>query len=83
MTTLELRQRLTHLPRDARDTLFQLFVIGWTIAPHLLHLPPWCGAMALALLAWRARLALHRRRPAQPLGRHRAADAGRGGDAVG
>jgi transglutaminase-like putative cysteine protease len=58
MTTLALRQRLTHLPRDTRDTLFNLFVIGWTITPHLLHLPPWCGVMALALLAWRARLAL-------------------------
>ena len=58
MTTLELRQRLTHLPRESRDTLFHLFVIGWTITPHLLHLPLWCGVMALALLAWRARLAL-------------------------
>ena len=37
---LNLRQRLTHLPRDTRDTLFHLVVIGWTIAPHLLHLPP-------------------------------------------
>ena len=55
---MNLRQRLTHLPRDTRDTLFNLLVIGWTIAPHLLHLPPWCGVMALALLAWRARLAL-------------------------
>jgi transglutaminase-like putative cysteine protease len=46
-----------HLPRDARDTLFLLGVIGWTIAPHLLHLPPWCSAMALAVLAWRGLLA--------------------------
>ena len=57
-SALNLRQRLTHLPRDTRDTLFHLAVIGWTIAPHLLHLPLWCGAMALVLLAWRARLAL-------------------------
>ena len=57
-SALNLRQRLTHLPRDTRDTLFHLTVIGWTIAPHLLHLPLWCGAMALVLLAWRARLAL-------------------------
>jgi transglutaminase-like putative cysteine protease len=56
---MNLRQRLTHLPRDTRDTLFYLVVIGWTIAPHLLHLPPWCGVMALALLAWRARLAFN------------------------
>ena len=53
-----LRERAAHLPRETRDTLFQLSVIGWTVAPHLLHLPPWCAAMTLALLAWRARLAL-------------------------
>ncbi len=53
-----LAERLAHLPRDTRDTLFQLLVIGWTIAPHLLHLPPWCGVMTVSLLAWRARLAL-------------------------
>jgi len=47
-----------HLPRDARDTLFLLAVIGWTILPHLLHLPLWCGAMAVAVLAWRGRVAL-------------------------
>jgi|CXWL01.1.fsa_nt_gi transglutaminase-like putative cysteine protease len=53
-----LRERAAHLPRETRDTLFQLAVIGWTIAPHLLRLPLWCGPMALALLAWRARMAL-------------------------
>ena len=53
-----LRERLAHLPRDARDTLFQLAVIAWTIAPHLLHLPLWCGPMAAVLLLWRAQLAL-------------------------
>ena len=53
-----LRERLAHLPRDTRDTLFQLAVIGWTVAPHLLHLPAWCGFMTVALLLWRARLAL-------------------------
>ncbi|MBK6472639.1 MAG: DUF3488 domain-containing transglutaminase family protein [Betaproteobacteria bacterium] len=46
------------MPRETRDTLFHLLVIGWTIAPHTLHLPVWCGAMAAVLLAWRARLAL-------------------------
>ena len=51
-------QRLRHLPRDARDTVFQLALIGWTIAPHLLHLPLWCTAMVLAMLGWRSRLAL-------------------------
>ena len=52
-----LRERLAHLPRDTRDTLFQLAVIGWTIAPHLLHLALWCTPMVLALLGWRAVLA--------------------------
>jgi protein-glutamine gamma-glutamyltransferase len=50
--------RLAHLPREARDTLFQLAVIGWTVAPHLLHLPLWCGVMTVAVLGWRGRLAL-------------------------
>ena len=29
----------SHLPRDARDALFLLAVIAWTIAPHFVHLP--------------------------------------------
>jgi len=53
-----LLERAAHLPRDTRDTLFHLAVIGWTIAPHVLHLPWWCGTMAVALLLWRMRLAL-------------------------
>ncbi len=55
---LTLRERAAHLPRDTRDTLFQLVVIAWTIGPHLLHLPLWCAPMVLGLLGWRARLAL-------------------------
>ncbi|MFN4352955.1 MAG: DUF3488 domain-containing protein, partial [Hylemonella sp.] len=47
-----------HLPRDARDTLFQLAVIGWTILPHAAHLAPWCIALAAIILVLRARLAL-------------------------
>ena len=46
-----------HLPRDARDTLFQLAVIGWTILPHAAHLAPWCMALAAVILLARARLA--------------------------
>jgi transglutaminase-like putative cysteine protease len=53
-----LRSALQRLPRDARDTLFQLLVISWTLLPHLSHLPPWCGLLAAAMLGWRARLAL-------------------------
>ncbi len=46
------------LPREARDTLFQLGVIGWTILPHGAHLPPWCGLLAAAILCWRGWLAV-------------------------
>ncbi len=46
------------LPRDARDTLFLLFVIGWTVLPHAAHLPVWCGLLTLVMLLWRARLTL-------------------------
>ncbi len=45
-------------PRERRDTLFQLAVIGWTIAPHVAHLPPWCVVLTAAVLLWRAHLAL-------------------------
>ena len=47
-----------HLPREARDTLFLLGVIGWTVLPHVSHLPLWCNALTGVVLAWRARLAL-------------------------
>jgi hypothetical protein len=47
-----------HLPRDSRDTLFLLAVIGWTILPHLTHLAPWCVALTTLMLSWRAQLAL-------------------------
>ncbi len=46
------------LSRDARDTLFMLAVIAWTVAPHLSHLPTWCAALTGVILVWRARLAL-------------------------
>jgi len=53
-----LTERADHLPRETRDTMFQLFVIAWTIAPHLLHVPVWCAVMSLCLLLWRGHLAL-------------------------
>ncbi len=46
------------LPRDARDTLFLLAVIGWTLAPHLATLPAWAGVLAAAVMLWRGVLAL-------------------------
>ena len=47
-----------NLPRDARDTLFLLGVIGWTVLPHVSHLPLWCSGLTGVVLLWRARLAL-------------------------
>ena len=47
-----------HLPRDTRDTLFLLFVIAWTVLPHLSHLPLWCSLLTATVLLWRARVAL-------------------------
>jgi transglutaminase-like putative cysteine protease len=47
-----------HLPREARDTLFLLAVIAWTVLPHASHLPWWCIALTGVVLAWRLALAL-------------------------
>jgi transglutaminase-like putative cysteine protease len=47
-----------HLPRDARDVLFLLGVIAWTVAPHFAHLPLWCLALTIGVVLWRARLAV-------------------------
>jgi len=43
--------------REARDTVFMLGLIGWTIAPHLFHLPLWVTGLTSVVLAWRAWLA--------------------------
>ena len=48
-----------HLPREARDTLFLLGVIAWTVLPHASHLPLWCTLLTLVVLLWRVRLALN------------------------
>ena len=48
----------SHLPRDSRDVLFLLAVIGWTLAPHFVHLPLWCPLLTALVIAWRARLAI-------------------------
>lgn len=50
--------RWRNLPRDARDTLFLLAVILWTVLPHVGHLPPWCIALTALVLVWRAHLAV-------------------------
>ncbi len=54
-------ERLRHLPRDARDTLFLLLVIAWVLVPQLGRLPLWCSALAIAVLAWRGHLAWNAR----------------------
>jgi transglutaminase-like putative cysteine protease len=50
--------RLAALPRDARDTLFLLFVIGWVVVPHVPNLPWWCSLLCGAVLLWRGSLAV-------------------------
>jgi transglutaminase-like putative cysteine protease len=53
---------LAHSPwrapsREARDTLFMVVLIGWTITPHLFHLPLWVAGLSGLVLAWRGWLA--------------------------
>ena len=50
--------RFDALPRETRDTLFLLVVIGWIMLPQFVHVPPWCGAFAVGVLLWRAWLAM-------------------------
>nr|KAJ8743569.1 DUF3488 domain-containing transglutaminase family protein [Delftia sp. PS-11] len=51
------RQRLSTLPRDARDTLFLLTVIAWVLAPQAAHTPWWTTAFTAGILLWRGWLA--------------------------
>jgi transglutaminase-like putative cysteine protease len=44
--------------RESRDVFFLLALITWTIAPHLVHLPPWVAVLAFGVLGWRCVLAL-------------------------
>jgi transglutaminase-like putative cysteine protease len=50
--------RLHSLPRDSRDTLFLLLVIGWVIVPQISNLPFWCSILAAGVLVWRGALAI-------------------------
>ena len=54
--------RLKALPRDTRDTLFLLLVIGWVVLPQVGHLPWWCTALAAGVLLLRGALAIAARR---------------------
>ncbi|MDO5625684.1 MAG: DUF3488 and transglutaminase-like domain-containing protein [Pseudomonadota bacterium] len=58
---MKLLDHLAHLPRDTRDTLFLLAVIGWIILPQAAHLPLWCIGLAAGVLIWRGWLALKNR----------------------
>lgn len=49
---------LQSVPRDTRDTLFQLAVIAWVVFMQMGHIPVWCTAMTAAVLVWRASLSL-------------------------
>ncbi len=53
--------RLQSLPRDARDTLFLLAVIGLVLLPQTANLPWWCSLLAAIVLAWRGTLAVQAR----------------------
>ena len=50
--------RLSNLPRDARDTLFLLAVIGLTVLPQVGNLPVWCVVLTATVLSWRGWLAV-------------------------
>ncbi|TFY96571.1 transglutaminaseTgpA domain-containing protein [Ramlibacter rhizophilus] len=56
-----LRRRIGSLPREGRDTLFLLAVIGWIVLPQAGALPLWCSALVLLVLGWRGWLALSNR----------------------
>lgn len=51
-------ERLKHLPRETRDTLFLLIVIAWTITPQVANLPWWCSTMTALVLLWRGHIAV-------------------------
>ncbi len=53
--------KLKNLPRDARDTLFLLAVIGWIVMPQVSHLPVWCSVVTACILLWRGWIALNGR----------------------
>ena len=60
-SSLSLRQRLSNLPREARDTLFLLAVVSWVLMPLTATLPVWASALAYGLLLWRATLAFRQK----------------------
>ncbi|QSI30140.1 DUF3488 domain-containing protein [Variovorax sp. RKNM96] len=57
----KLIQKLSALPRDARDTLFLLTVIALIVLPQVENLPWWCTALTALVLLWRGSLAIEAR----------------------
>jgi transglutaminase-like putative cysteine protease len=57
----KLMMRLAALPRDARDTLFLLTVIGLIVLPQVENIPWWCTAITAMVLLWRGMLAVQAR----------------------
>ncbi len=55
------RSALSGLPRESRDTLFLLAVIGWIALLQTPHLPLWCALFTGALLLGRAWLTVTQR----------------------
>ena len=55
---MKLPPALTSLPRETRDTLFLLVVIGWIILPQVGHLSIWISAPAGCVLLVRGWLAV-------------------------
>jgi transglutaminase-like putative cysteine protease len=51
-------RRINSLPRDTRDTLFLLAVIGWVVLMQVAHIPWWCSVLTAGVLVWRGWLAL-------------------------
>ncbi|MDR7148382.1 transglutaminase-like putative cysteine protease [Hydrogenophaga palleronii] len=49
---------LSSLPRDTRDTLFLVVVVGWVAFMQIGHIPWWCTGLTAGVLIWRATLAL-------------------------
>jgi transglutaminase-like putative cysteine protease len=50
--------RFNALPRDSRDTLFLLLVVGWIVLPQITNLPVWCSVLTACVLLWRGWLAV-------------------------
>lgn len=58
---LSLRTTVAAWPRETRDTLFLLLVVGWLVLPQTPNLPWWCTVLAGGVLVWRAALAVRSR----------------------